>query len=381
MPNVDFYGACTWHIMTIDFPKNIGHIPDYESCKNYVYNKLVRYTVDKVEWENYLLDACLQWPKAASYLQELAKTKERWGAPWRYEHFTAGYESSSPVEGAFSAYKRSLGEGPTSFVGVVQCHVRKDREKLQEERVFTNRDDIARKDPRTTSQRTDAENECATLFSTKTTDRFEESNRNSQNYDSKAVPVSPTQSQQGATEVHEVSRRTVEDVNNPPKPRVVMKINGKFYCDCMQDINRGLPCKHIQCVIRGAFLKQQFSNHWRKRDSVVEDPAVDRSPDLQIQHCTNTETTAELVSADFDNMGVGDNDSSGDLVVGKVEGDGVGVFVTDYAPVAETRTSTGTVQTKRRPKRKLDHTKKYNNCLQLVKQIATLETLCWINGY
>ena len=62
MPNILFYGACTWHIMTIDFPKNLGHITDYESCKNYVYNKLVRYTVDKREWEDYLLDACLQWP-------------------------------------------------------------------------------------------------------------------------------------------------------------------------------------------------------------------------------------------------------------------------------------------------------------------------------
>jgi hypothetical protein len=132
--------------MTIDFPKNVGHIADYESCKNFVYKKLVRNTVDKAEWENYLLDACQLWPTAASYLHKLARDKTRWGSPWRYEHFTAGYESSSPVEGSFSSFQRYVGDDPLSFVGVVQRSCRKDREKLQEERVFTNRDNISRTD-------------------------------------------------------------------------------------------------------------------------------------------------------------------------------------------------------------------------------------------
>ena len=41
LPNVDMFAVCTWHIMVIDFPKNLKHIPDYDNCKNYVYEKLV----------------------------------------------------------------------------------------------------------------------------------------------------------------------------------------------------------------------------------------------------------------------------------------------------------------------------------------------------
>jgi len=286
------------------------------------------------------------------------------------------------VEGSFSAFQRYIGDEPTSFVGVVQSHVRKDREKLQDERVFTNRDNIARTDPRTVSQRTDAENECAMLFSSKTMEFFEKTNRNSQNYESKAVLISPTQLEQGATEVHEVSRRAVADVNNPPRPRVVMKINGVFRCSCKKDINWGRPCDHIQCVLRGAFSEQQFSNHWRKRDSVVEDPAVGGDPDLHVQHSTNIATITangdnlnHMLSGDssssFDgNIGTLDNESFSDEVGDEV-GDGVGVFVTEYAPATNTSTSTGTLHNKKR-KKKLDHTQKYNLLLEEGKQIASI---------
>lgn len=367
--------------MTIDFPKNVGHIPDYDSCKDYVYNKLVRNTVEKPEWENYLLDACRKWPAAASYLQELAKTKERWAAPWRSEHFTAGYESSSPVEGSFSAFQRYIGDEPASFVGVVQSHLRKDREKLQQERVFMNRDNIARTDLRTVSQRTDAENECASLFSSKATEFFENTNRNSQNYESKPVQILPTQLEQGATEVHEVSRRTVADLNNPPRPRVVMKIGDVLFCSCKKDINWGMPCDHIQCVLGGAFSEQQFSKHWRKRDSVIEDPAVGGGSDLHVQHSTNTTTATVTANCNNLNTSVGDDSSSSvDGHVGTVdnenfsdgEGDGVGVFVTEYAPAANKRSSAGTFQNQRRKRKKLDHSQKYNNLLEEGKQIASI---------
>ncbi len=371
--------------MTIDFPKNVGHIADYESCKNFVYKKLVRNTVDKAEWENYLLDACQLWPTAASYLHKLARDKTRWGSPWRYEHFTAGYESSSPVEGSFSSFQRYVGDDPLSFVGVVQRSCRKDREKLQEERVFTNRDNIGRTDPRTVSQRSDAENECATLFSSKATEYFEVTNKNSQNYSSESVTVTTTQSEQGATEVHEVRRRVVADTNNPPRHRNVMKINGVLVCGCKQDINWGMPCDHIQCVLGGAFLEHQFSNHWRKRDDVVEDPTVGKEPDL---HATVT------ASDDNEDNGNGDNGDwsftesasriddadDADVMNGLTEFDqvgnesgsdgGIGVFVTDFATTT-TSSSSGAVPNKRR-KRKLDHTRKFNLAQAEGTQIADI---------
>ena len=31
LPNVNLAAACTWHIMVIDFPKNLRHIPAYYS--------------------------------------------------------------------------------------------------------------------------------------------------------------------------------------------------------------------------------------------------------------------------------------------------------------------------------------------------------------
>ena len=115
LPNVKFFGACTWHIMTIDFPKNLGHIPSYEEVKSYVYDNLVRNTTSEAEWEMHLQHACRTWPRAAQYLQELAREKKRWGAPWRLEHFTGGHEASSPVEGSFSALQRAIGDSPKSF--------------------------------------------------------------------------------------------------------------------------------------------------------------------------------------------------------------------------------------------------------------------------
>ena len=30
--------------MTIDFPKNLGHLPEYEAVKSFVYDKLVHNT-------------------------------------------------------------------------------------------------------------------------------------------------------------------------------------------------------------------------------------------------------------------------------------------------------------------------------------------------
>ena len=103
--NVEYFGAYTWHIMTIDFPKNVGHVHDYENLKEFVYNSLARTTTYTEHWESLLLEACRLWPTAATYLQTLARDKTRWGSSWRLRHFTAGYEASSAVEGSFSAFQ------------------------------------------------------------------------------------------------------------------------------------------------------------------------------------------------------------------------------------------------------------------------------------
>jgi len=364
--------------MVIDFPKNLGHLPDYESCKSFVYNKLVRNTVDKQVWEDLLLEACQKWPDAATYLHELATSKQRWGAPWRLEHFTCGYESSSPVEGSFSAFQRSIGPEPLTFVGVVQQHVRKDREKLQQEKVRTLREGINCLDPRTVAGRTDAANECANLFSSKTTEYFEQTNQDSQNYICTPISVSPSQSEQGATEAFEVTRRSIADTTNPPSPRTVMKINGVMRCGCKKDLNWGMPCDHIQCALQGGFVEQQFNNHWRNRDNVVEDPIVRQG------HTTAANEEIVYDSGDVTFPTQSSQDSVDKTIVGNVDvgeenicngaRDGVGVFVTEYAPAGSQSIVKGNaraVQSKRR-KKKLDHTQKYNMIVEEGKQIANI---------
>ena len=51
LPNVEYCAACTWHIMTIDFPNNLGHVQGYEDIKSFVYDKLVHDTIDVYQWE------------------------------------------------------------------------------------------------------------------------------------------------------------------------------------------------------------------------------------------------------------------------------------------------------------------------------------------
>jgi len=133
LPNVDMFAVCTWHIMVIDFPKNLKHIPDYDNYKNYVYENLVRNTVCKNKWDDHLAYTCRNWPAAASYLQMLSHYRDRWGAPWRLENFTVGMEASSIVEGSFSAFHRFLDGIPHSFAGTEQQHVKMDNDKHAEE--------------------------------------------------------------------------------------------------------------------------------------------------------------------------------------------------------------------------------------------------------
>ena len=134
LKSVNYFGACTWHLMAIDFRNNLKHIVGYAECKTFVYNHLVHNTISVIAWEDKLSRACRQWLAAANYLQTMTKTKEQWGSPWRLKHFTLGYDASSIVESSFSALQRILGGVPRSFVGVIQQHAKKDNAKLAEKR-------------------------------------------------------------------------------------------------------------------------------------------------------------------------------------------------------------------------------------------------------
>ena len=292
-----YCATCTWHLMIIDFPANLKHIVGYNECKNFVYANLVRNTVSKIEWEYHLSHACRTWPAAANYLQTLSVTKERWGAPWRLSNFTLGMEASSVVEGSFSAFQRALGHEPRSFVGVIQQHVKKDKEKHAEEKALFLRDQVRQHDVSLAATRSDPVNACAKIFSEKTTKKFEEINVESQNYEKKSflsiqelthppAEDGPMSDVQGVEGLFEVTRRTSPSNRaNPPRPRVVWLSNGIWRCTCLNDINTGLPCRHIQCVLSGAFKGKQFHKHFRRgikpevHDRVQHiEPIIDSSP-------------------------------------------------------------------------------------------------------
>ena len=246
LPNVDLCAVCTWHIMVIDFPKNLKHIPDYDNCKNYVYEKLVRNTVCKTEWDDHLTYCCRNWPAAAGYMQRLARCRDRLGAPWRLEHFTVGMEASSIVEGSFSAFHRFLDGIPHSFAGTVQQHVKKDNDKHAEERRDFVRANLLPFDEKVRDERSDAANECSDFFSHKITDRFSETNLEAQNYSNDALGnLTDEQLARGVTGSWKVYHRSIGD----SKSRIVEEIDGKWFCSCHMDINTGEPCRHIQCVL------------------------------------------------------------------------------------------------------------------------------------
>ena len=347
--------------MTIDFPKNLGHLPEYEAVKSFVYDKLVHNTTSKVEWETYLAQACRDWPRAANYLQDIAKEKHRWGAPWRLEHFTLGYEASSPVEGSFSSFKRAIGDEPKSFVGVVQEHVKKDVEKTQLERRRVVKASIRAHDLTLKSARSDAANQCAQVFSEDTTEKFEVANQSAQDYVCTEIsPLSEEQIRRGVTKAHSVSRRVQIGTNSYP-PRIVEEINGVKYCSCLKDKNSGRPDKHIQCVLGGAFVEKQFSPHWKLATDVEEAEVVLAPTNMNAMEEDDNCINPDGVD-DADSMLTGFNkDLFGGIdAADHVPNDGVGVFAVPLA--AATMTSSSPPSNIRRSvpkKKKMDSTQKY----------------------
>ena len=73
---------------------------------------------------------------------------------------------------------------------------------------------------------------------------------------------------------HSVTRRSLANREKPPPPRIVEEINGIQYCSCLQDINNGEPCKHIQAVLGCNFVKKQFNSHFEIATSVYIDERV-----------------------------------------------------------------------------------------------------------
>lgn len=362
--------------MAIDFPTNLKHIANYEACKAYVYEHLVNNTVDKKEWEGYLIHACRTWPDAANYLQTLAVSKHRWGNPWRMEHFTHGMQASSVVEGSFGAFQRGLDSIPRSFVGVIQAHVKKDRNKTIEEKSRIVNAQIRLCDPLVSSRRNDAANACAKVMSSHVTDQFEEINRDAQNYTFAPIQVTPSGSARCVTKAWSVSRRE----NSSAKPRIVEEIDGTLRCGCLEDINRGMPCRHIQSITGGAFVAAQFHSHHHRIEEAEICPVAAPLDD-------ECDFSGNSSSFELDDRAQHATDKIDTADVGQVDPyeDHQGVFVQEWAqytgiPPCEIDNSTSCPTAPKAPhppraKKKskpLSSVKMHNNLLDEGKAIAAL---------
>ncbi|KAL7484244.1 hypothetical protein ACHAW6_009893 [Cyclotella cf. meneghiniana] len=52
---------------------------------------------------------------------------------WRRDHYRLGYKASSPVESPLPAYQHALDGASRSFLGIVQVHVKKNKDKAKDE--------------------------------------------------------------------------------------------------------------------------------------------------------------------------------------------------------------------------------------------------------
>ena len=91
-------------------------------------------------------------------------------------------ETSSVVEGSFSAFNRAFRGMPRSFVGVIQQHVKKDNEKLVEEQSSHIQDLMRAHNSSLQATRSVPMNMCAKVFSYPITEDFAVTNTEAQNY-------------------------------------------------------------------------------------------------------------------------------------------------------------------------------------------------------
>lgn len=209
-------------------------------------------TLDRTEWDNYLREACRTWPTAAEYLQNLAGQRHRWGYPWRMDALTLGYQASSPAESSFSALKRSTDYIPVSFAAAIQHHLRKDMDKIAEERAAIVNRRVQSTDPSISAKYNDAVNQCRSIYSKKISMVFNQENIESLNYDDTALEISDADQLAGVEERHKIVRRILADEETDG--RIVEKINGVWYCKCRKNDNfGGGSFRHIQRANGGAF--------------------------------------------------------------------------------------------------------------------------------
>jgi hypothetical protein len=132
------------------------------------------------------------------------------------ENLTLGYQASSPAESSCSAFKRSVGDQPKSFVGVVQTHMKKDQDKMKEERKAVAYRKVEMHNSSVNANYSDAANQCRQIYSYKISEMFHQNNLQSLDY--VATPV------EGFDSRFEVTRR----IGQNKSAQIVDKVDIKY---------------------------------------------------------------------------------------------------------------------------------------------------------
>jgi len=174
-----------------------------------------------------------------------------------------------------------------------------------------------------------------------------------------------------------VSRRE----NPSAKARVVEEMNGTLRCGCLEDINRGIPCRHIQSITGGAFIAVQFHCHHHRIEDVEICPVAPRIEECDFGgDCSGIETIDDdsKPSAKIDNP---------DKPAGQVDPyeNHQGVFVQEWAqyngiPPSTIDNSTSCPTASKAPlppraikkKKPMTSNKMYNNILEEGKSLASI---------
>ena len=150
-----------------------------------------------------------------------------------------------------------------------------------------------------------------------------------------------------------------------PPPRIVEEINSVKFCSCWKDRNRGQPCRHIQCVLGGAFLKEQFSAHWEVPTDIIKEARV-------VHRVSNQDALDDFMHNDMQDDNADDKGIE-DSADANIPNDGVGVFAVPLAQA--TMPLNDPADPVRRPqvrKKKLDSKQKFTNIMQEAKQLASI---------
>ena len=174
--------------------------------------------------------------------------------------------------------------------------------------------------------RSDPAQECAEGYYNATTERFELTNQEAQNYEAVEIALTSEQIIRGVARTHSVGRRALLGKEKPPPPHIVEEINGLKYCSCLTDVNTRETDRHTQCMLGGKCVSGQLNSHFYVSTDVPISSNAHASSMLNTQPEHEFDNNNGIANAPFGSI---DEPSENSL--------SVGIFVTNYSIIKKVK--------------------------------------------